>query len=264
MSFTDKTKSSPTVFNALATVGVAGVIGGLYYLFNLFSEEDLSEKEIIEIEEMKETIQKEDGKLTQDLAIKILFLTNHHAEEEMKKQYPHLDKKRREAMNNEEEYKAVCMECLEKKEQLYMHANTRILSEFNTTMEEIQKMLMGIDQNDMEKKFFQFEKPKFIKEKPGKTESKEAFIYYGNKLVEEMQGLANQARSMQYMQSPEAQQAMMFNFLTSKMKVEDMLYIKYSLSEQQIRFLLIDHDLHSDYQIQQMHSRIAAMEEMMG
>ncbi len=263
MSLSDKSRKSETIFYALAAAGVAGVVGGLYYLYSSFFEENLTEEELIEIEEIKNDLEKH-GKLDQDLAMRILYMTNHHAEEEIKKTHPLIDKKRREALKDEQEYKRICMEYLEAKEFAYQNSSKRIMTEFNTTFEEVQQMLSNLDPTYMEKKFFEFEQPKFEHEKPNKEIAKEAFLFYGKKLMEEMQGLSSQSRNFQFLQSPEGQQEMMFNLLVGKMKVEDLLYIKYKLSENHVRYLLQDYNLLSDPEIQAVYARIGQLEQMMG
>lgn len=260
-----KSSNNSSMFYVMAAAGVAGVVGGLYYLWTTFVEpEELNEQEIIEIEELKQEVELNKGEITKDTAVHILCMTNHHAEEEIKKMKPEIDKKRRDAINDEEEYRRICGEYLEAKEICYMNSSQRIMTEFGTNMEVIQKLLENVSPVELEKKFFEFNAPKFEKEKPSKDKTKEAFIFFGNKFIEEMQGLSNQARSMQFAMSQEAQQAMMFNLLVCKMKVEDMIYIKYNLTEHQIRFMLNEHGLMNDWEIQQMHSKIASFEEMMG
>lgn len=265
ISKSNSSANSNVLFYTMAAAGVAGILGGVYYLWTTFMDaEELDEKEIIEIEELKHKVEVSKGQITRDTAMQILCMTNHHADEEIKKLKPNIDKRRREALNDEDEYRKICGEYLEAKEVAYMSSSQRIMSEFGTNMEELQKLLMGVDPSEMEKKFFEFDVPKFDKEKPSKERCKEAFLFFGNKFLEEMQGLSNQARSMQFSMSQEAQQAMMFNLLICKMKVEDMLFIKYQITENQVRYLLNEYGMLKDYEIQQMHAKIASFEEMMG
>lgn len=256
-------------FYMLAAAGVAGLLGGMYFIWTLLAdEEELDEKEIIEIEELKNNVEQNKGQIDKETALHILYLINHHSEEEIKKNKPDIEKRRRDAFNNENEYKTICEEYLEAKEMAYMRSSQRILAEFNTTMEALNQIISTVDPMEMEKKFFEFEKPTFENNIiPSKEKSKEAFIYFGNKFMEEMQGLQAQFRQLQmnYMSnSQEAQQMAMFGLIVSKMKVEDLFFMKYSLSENQIRYLLNHHNLSTDYEIQAIQQRIASFEEMMG
>ncbi len=255
-------QKSKSLFYCLAAAGVAGVLGGIYFLYNALVEEEFNEKEIIEIEEIKEEIDKIGGVLDKDTAIKILYLTNHHAEEDLKRRFPDNDDKRREAINDDYEYKRICIEMLQEKETSYQSSSYKIMSQFNTNMEEVQKILYGIDPQYMEKKFFEFEQPKFDN-KPDKEAAKKAYLYFGNNMIKEMQSFGQNA-NMSYMSSPEAQQEMMIGLLVKKMKVEDFVYLKFKLTETQIRYLLHEYNLLNEPEVMQMHSKLAAFEEMMG
>ena len=249
----------------LGAAGLAGILAGAYFIWSVLNdEEELDEKEVIEIEEIKEIV-KGKGTIDKNSAIHILYLTNHHAEEELKRIKPDIEKRRREAFNNDYEYKSICSEFLEAKEGAYMRASQKILGEFNTTMEDLNKIMTDVDPLEMEKKFFEFEKPEFSNGKPDKIKTKEAFLFFGNKFMEEMQGLSSQFKNFQTsFSNPQAQEMAMFNLLVSKLKVEDLVYLKYQITENQIRFLLNDYDLLKDVDIQAMHTKIASFEEMMG
>lgn len=256
--------NSDSLFYILTAAGVAGILGGLYYLYYSFSEEELDEKETIEIEEIKQDIANNDKKLSQDTAIKALYLVNHRTEEELKKTKPDLEKRRRDAINNEEEYKKICMECLEAKESIYLSSSNLILSQFNITMEEIEKMLQTADPMYVEKKFFEFETPKFDSEKPDKAKSKEIFTFYTNKYLEEMNELSNQMKNMGMNYNPQMQQMAMFSMISIKMKVEDLTYIKYKITEQQIRYLLNYYNLLEDSDVKQLQNKLTSFEGLMG
>lgn len=254
-------------FYFLAAAGVAGVVGGLYCLYSLFTEEEeeLEEKEIFEIEEIKNEITQNQGKLSKDNAIHILHLINHTAEENIKKNKPDLEIRRREVINDEAEYQKVCMEVFEAKELYYKQSSDKILAEFNTNMEAINQQLMSIDQAEMEKKMLELEKTEFTEGKPNKEKSKEAFLYYGNKFLVEIQNLTAQFKNMPGgMYNPQAQEMAMLSLLVGKMKVEDFLYIKYKLNEAQIRKLLVEYELHEDRDVKNLQAKMAAFEQMMG
>lgn len=254
-------------FYFFAAAGVAGVLGGLYCLYSLFTddEEEIEEKELIEIEEVKQEITQNNGKLSQDNAIHILYLINHTAEENIKRMKPDLEIRRREAINDDAEYQKVCMEVFECKEMYYKQASDKILGEFNTNMEAINEILMRVDQQVMEKKMLELEKCEFTNGKPNKEKAKEAFMYYGNKFLSEIQTLTSQFKNLPGgMYSPQAQEMAMMSLLVGKMKVEDFLHIKYKLSEAQLRKLLAEYNLQEDRDIMAIQHKMAAFDQMMG
>ena len=116
----------------------------------------------------------------------------------------------------------------------------------------------------LKKKMFAYEPPVFEGEKPSKDKVKQSFIYFGNKFMEEMQGLSSQMRALQSNFNQQAQEMAMFNLLVCKMKVEDLLFIKFSITEPQVRYLLIEYQLHNDYEVREVQAKIASFEEMMG
>lgn len=249
------------LFYTLVGAGIAGVLGSVYYLYSLLSDDELNEKEIIEIEEIKQNIE-EKGELTQDSAVHILFLANKHAEEYAKQLKPDLESRRRAAFNNDYEYKALISEFLQLKEQAYMNSSQTVLNQFNVSMEDLQKKVETLHPMEMERKFFQFEAPAFEKERPDKQKTKEAFVFYGNKFMEEVQKLSMGFHSMG--NDPQAQEMMMFNMLVVKFRVEDLLYFKFFVTEQQIRYLLYHYNLTEDPDVMQIHKKIASFDEMLG
>ena len=154
-SVQSKTSSSNepnSMFYIMATAGVVGLMGGLYYLWSVLAEEELDEQELIEIEEIKQEVEQNKGQLTKDSAIHILYLTNHHAELELKRLKPDIEARRRAAFNNEFEYKKICGEYLEAKETAYVSSSNKILAQFNSTMEDLNKLIVDVDPMDLEKK----------------------------------------------------------------------------------------------------------------
>jgi hypothetical protein len=273
-SVNKKSSSSNDTDNSLVLMGIAGIagiMGGAYMLYNtLYGEDELDEQELIQIEELKQNVEKHDGKITKEIAIKILYLTNHHAEEDLKKNHPDIESKRRACYENDVEYKQACHVYLEAKEKSYVKASEMVINNFNTTQEDLQKILEKVEPQEIEAEYAIHDKIVFKDgEKPDKNKAKEGFLYYGNKFMEEMQGLTSQLRVMQQNMSfnPQDQQAAqemaMFSLMTAKMKCEDMLYNKFSLSENQIKFLIKDYDLMYDPDVMAVQEKISTFEKSM-
>lgn len=79
-----------------------------------------------------------------------------------------------------------------------------------------------------------------------------------------MQGMSNKMRMLQMRQDPMMEQMLMVSLMIEKTKVEDLLYIKYGISENQIKSLLEDYELLNDYEIMNVYQKIASFENMMG
>jgi|JI9StandDraft_1071089.scaffolds.fasta_scaffold221127_1 hypothetical protein len=255
-----------TNFFLLASAGIASLIGGAYLLYSLICEDDveLDEEEIIEINNLQETVQTK-GKMTSDVAVKIICLINSHTEEEMRKKHQQLLKTRREAVSNEVEYNELCRKTFEIKEEINNAVSNKILAQFGTTQEELEVVLRNTDPREIQEKMAESTKePIDPNNRPNKEKTKEAFIFFGNKLFEQMQGMTNKMRMLQSRQDPMMEQMLMVSLMIEKTKVEDLLYIKYNISENQIKSLLEEHDLLNDYEVMNVYQKIASFENMMG
>ena len=245
----------------LGALGISGVIGGLYYLFQAFNEEQISEETSHIIEQMKNDSQIQ-GELTPEIAIKIMALTNKQAEEIIKKTKPDIDERRRAAINDKPKYDQICQEYFEVKEAAYQSASNIILKKFgNYGMEDIQNVMSRISPYDLERKSFEYEKPSFDGEYPEKAKVKEMFKYYGNELSMKMREFHQTMNRFQG--DPNMQEFLIFGILVLKVRIDDELYIKYKYTEAQIRFLLYEHKLIDDPEIKEVNDRISRFEDFM-
>jgi hypothetical protein len=249
-------------FWILGSAAVLGLVGGVYYLYNLFSqEEELSEEQKLQIEEMKQEVEDTNGELTPELAVQTMALTNKFAEEMMKKMKPDIDERRRAAINNPEEYEKICAELFECKEHAYNTATNRVLAQFGFSMEDLQKVMSRVSPFEIEKKVYEYEKPSFEGTTiPEKAKVKEAFCYYGKKFTEEMKEFHNMMNQNQV--DPSQQDYVIFRLLVLKMRVDDELYFKYKYIESQIRYLLYEYNLFEDPDVRRVHESITRLDDM--
>jgi hypothetical protein len=246
----------------LGALGISGVVGGLYYLFQAFNEEQISEETSTMIEQMKQEADLNKGELTPDLAIKIMALTNKQAEEIIKKTKPDIDERRRASINDKAKYDQICQEYFEVKEAAYQSASNIILKKFgNFGMEDIQNVMSRISPYELERKSFSYEKPVFEGEFPNRAKVKEMFKYYGNELSMKMREFHQTMNRFQG--DPNMQEFLIFGILVLKVRIDDELYIKYKYTEAQIRFLLYEYDLIDDPEIKEVNERISRFEDFM-
>jgi hypothetical protein len=260
----DKAKSNGFSYGyyALGLIGISSIIGGLYYLFQAFTEEDVSEQTTEAIEEMKQDVELKGGQLTPDIAIKIMALTNKHAEEFIKKTKPDMDEIRRSALNDKVRYDQICQEFFELKEQAYVSASNTILGKFgNITMEDVQNVMARVSPYDLERKSFEYDKPVFDGPLPEKQKVKEIFKIYGNEISTKMRDFHQQMSRFQ--SDPNMQQYLIFSILILKIRIDDEMYMKYHLSETQLRYLLYHYDLMNDPEIKQVNEKISRFEDFM-
>jgi len=255
------TENYSKAFYALAGASITGIIGGVYYFYNLLKgEPELSDEIESQIEEISEKVHT--GELSVDNAVKIMGMTNKYAEDIIKKSKPDIDFRRREVLNNEEEYEKVCFEYLECKEFSYQTASNAILNKFNISMEDLQKVLSRVAPYELEQRLYETEKPEFDdnnKSMDGET-TKKAFIYYGTKFLQQI----NDFNRIMMQLSQGQQEFIMFKLLILKMRIDDELWFKFEINEAQMRYKLFEHKLYNDPEVKSLHDRITRFDESIG
>ena len=248
-------------FYFLIGAGVAGVVGGFYYLYSLFNEEiELDEEQEIQVEKVSQEVKDAEGELTVETAIKVMSIANKVCEDSVKKSKPDIEQRRRDAFSNEEEYEKICYEYLECREYAYQNAINVVLGKFNITMESLQKVLTGIPPFELEKKLYQCDKPDYDDSilQDDKYKIKEAFVYFGTKFIQEMKNFYNMMSTINQNQ----QEYIMLRLMILKLKVDDDLYFKYKVNEIQLRYLLYKNDLYDDLEVKNVHEKISKFDDM--
>lgn len=255
-------------FYALATVGVAGVVGGLYYIYSIFNEEEetseITQSKIEDLQQDLETNLSENmNNLTLDQAVRIISLMNKMTEEIVKKKKPDLDERRRAAINNEALYQELVGESLEERESAMMNAQEVISKKFNgINMEDIAKIMQSANPETVERLVLLSDKPQFEGTIPSKEKVKEIFTYYGNNMLFRMRD--SQMAMNQGSMDPNQQQYIFFKILMSKMKVDDELFVKYRLTENQLKYLFYEYKLENDSEVKSLYDKCNRFSEMMG
>lgn len=251
-------------FYLMLGAGLVGLAGGLYYLYNLFAEEEISEIELIKIDEIAKKVEESKGVITQEVALQLLAKINKLSEDIIKKQNSDLEMRRREAINNDEEYQSVCMEYLRAKEEAYMTAMNMILQKFNITYEELSEKTSNLSMADLEKQILLMEKPDFPNGIPTKEVVKEAYLFFGSKFSTNMETIRKETMNPMLNYDKGLQEAMMINFIVMKLKIDDELFLRFNYNELQIRSLLYEYNLFNDPDIQQIHKKIVECDAKFG
>lgn len=246
------------LFLGSAAISIAG---GIYYLYSIWNRDnDLNEEQQIEIEEIKLKIQEKNGDICTDIAIKILAQINKRVEEIMKKTKIDIDQKRRDAIDNESLYNKLCAEYFALKEESYNKATNQILGYFNMQMSDLKEIMEQITPSEVEKKIFLYHKPTFVNiPVPNKNKTKEAFIFFGNKFVDEMSSFNLEMSKLNEISND----LTIFKMLMLKMKIDDSLYNKFGLTENQVRYLIFEYSLLEDKEIKVINDKICKYEEML-
>lgn len=256
-------KISNFVWAGLA-IGGAALVGGLVWLYKTMSHvEDvgLTDQQMNVLQGLKEEIRSQNGELTTDVAVKILAQINRMAEEIYRKAKPDLDSQRRSCMNNQIEYENLCRETFKLKEQAYNEAMGKVLEHVDNliTYEMIHEQLTTMNPVELERLTNKFEQPHFDGPIPDDIRARDAYLYYNSQFQLEMKHFQSM---LAHSSNQSDENFIFFKLLVHKTKVDDLLYTKYKLNEQQIRFLLHDRNLLKDPVIRSLHEQIVRIDEM--
>lgn len=264
---TSKKSSYSALFWGLTAGAAIGLLGSAYYLYTLFSgDEDLAEEDMQQLQELKDAVEESNGgAMNVETAIQIMAMSNRISEEIMKKQKPDLDDRRRAAIDNNDEYERLCQEVFEAKEYAYNQAISKVIGQFgNVNMEEIHKLMSQVPPLEMERINHKYDKQTFDNVPvPEKKLTKEAFAYYGKKFEEEMKEF-QKMMSQQTAYNPNQDQYFFFRLLMIKMKVDDLLYLKYKYTEPQIKYMLFEYNLFEDPEVKRINEKLMRFDNMFG
>ncbi|MCQ2819517.1 MAG: hypothetical protein MJ252_19820, partial [archaeon] len=245
--------------SGLATIAITS----MYYLYQYIQEEDEEESKAElspELNQNKLNIDiKEDeifskGELTTEGVVKLVVKMNKISDDFFKKEYPDLDEKRRKEINNEKEYFNLCNQTIMYKQMCSKAALESIVNNFknkNINADTIEEFISKADPKQIEVESIKYAEEDEILKSTTKEIIKEAYIFYAKNFIEESKKFQEKYNSMQMMFLNEDQQAMlMMELMTVKIKIDDLLYLKYNLSEDKLKVALYKRDLISDLEIQ--------------
>jgi hypothetical protein len=250
------------------TISAAITGSSLYYLYKLYTckdEEEEIEKILIDEKELFDL----DNKLTENGAINLMIKINLLADEYYNKEYSDLDKKRRENINNLEEYTTLCNETFTHKQTIYQLATNEILNKLThkITIEQIQNFLQTINPKKLEELTLNNE-VELLKIEENEDNNliniktyKEAFIYYVNIFIEEVKNLQDKYKDINIEENVQIQNMLMFEYLIVKIKADDLLYLKYNTTEQKIKIILYKNNCLDDPDIKEAQNKLEKFEQ---
>ena len=246
---------------SLCGIAVFGLASYIYYHFPYLKEESiLSEEDQNKISGLREELEGHNWILTPEIAIKLLALINKKTDEYINTRKPDMEKKRRDAFDKKEVYESICNEMLEYRNQIYIKVSDKILYEFGVSNDDLGKLLERLTPIDIEKKMYAEEKPDFENnEVPDRNNVKKAFMSYGKSCINQMKIFQNMVGKCDT--DSKQQELVLYQLMILKFRIDDELYRNYSISENQLRFLLFEYNLADDPEIKKLMNDIAQYEE---
>lgn len=245
-------------FYALLTGATVGVIGGMYFLYTLFSDnmdselsEDQKEKldELVKISENRNTFEPENPSEKKDsesvFAIKIFKQINELSEEMFKKENPEWIEKRRNLLkdNKKPEYNSFCENILAEKMRIESMAAEMILNKLGMSQIELQGMMEKIPQHEfmiLQQQMMQKQQGANITKSPESFVNEDVIKAFKEflKLKTEMD---NESKNMSQFMNDHSEEARMQFFLKleiNKYMIDDYLFNLFELDFSTLMMLI--------------------------
>jgi hypothetical protein len=245
---------------------VVGTFGSIFSrLFSRYksSKNNIKKEQNLKAMTLKENLKKEPD-LSVDRAVEIMALINEIADNKVKISLKDMEEKRRNNIHDKDEYERQCKEIFDIKEYIFSKTTEKILKETEfSSMEDIQNILKQHHPHEIEKKAYKYYHPSFEnKDEPDMETIKEAFLYYGKKFKKEIVEIDNLLKKQDGYEV-ELTNVIFFKLLVLKTRVEDRLYIKYDLTEAELRYLLFKYNLFDkDEEIKKLNLEISKFDDM--
>ena len=220
----------------------------------------------INIDETK-LLKNSNSKITEEGIIRLIMYINYLADKFFVLDNPKLDEKRRALLdkknnNNEllveQDYLTLCNETLMAKQNAYQIAADKILSslKIKLSMDELEEFVKNIDPKKLEEltiKIMTELNPtlhKYDMNVMDLNKTKEAYIYYLKIFIESEKKMEEQKENIN--DNEEGNNIFIFQYMSLKIKMDDLLYIKYNILDEHLKLLVNKYNLFNDNEINQL------------
>ena len=220
----------------------------------------------INIDETK-LLKNSNSKITEEGIIRLIMYINYLADKFFVLDNPKLDGKRRALLdkknnNNEllveQDYLTLCNETLMAKQNAYQIAADKILSslKIKLSMDELEEFVKNIDPKKLEEltiKIMTELNPtlhKYDLNIMDLNKTKEAYIYYLKIFIESEKKMEEQKENIN--DNEEGNNIFIFQYMSLKIKMDDLLYIKYNILDEHLKLLVNKYNLFNDNEINQL------------
>ena len=220
----------------------------------------------INIDETK-LLKNSNSKITEEGIIRLIMYINYLADKFFVLDNPKLDEQRRALLdkknnNNEllveQDYLTLCNETLMAKQNAYQIAADKILSslKIKLSMDELEEFVKNIDPKKLEEltiKIMTELNPtlhKYDMNVMDLNKTKEAYIYYLKIFIESEKKMEEQKENIN--DNEEGNNIFIFQYMSLKIKMDDLLYIKYNILDEHLKLLVNKYNLFNDNEINQL------------
>lgn len=247
---------------------IFAAVSGYYLYNNYFKGRQFNEEQLTELEGIKQLISENKDVLNSEIVLKIYSITNKRYDYLFNLDYEYLNKNRRSVIDNPIEYKKSCKDYLIKKEELLGFCSNEIVNYLDVDHEFYINSIKELTHKEIESKYLSNHIPTFNGDIPDKNKTKEAFLYFSNLFVDEISKIkskkntiyTNSIKSYNDLNDEIKRNHEVEEILITKIKIDDLLYIKHGLTESQVRYLVHDYNLIEDKEVNQANESLITFE----
>jgi hypothetical protein len=240
---------SKNSFYFLVSLGITSVVGGLYFIYKSFSNNNPHLKSEIKKANTSAPINnkplpiqtnKTTKVLTKELGLEIFNKITFAYEDYVETTDTiHHKRTRMSFMNNMDEYARLCGVIVAQRNSEYIKIRERVLKEYGVSETQYQDFLGQVTMLECEISLFSNYKPK-LQKYPDANTAKEAFILFAETMI-----TAHERYS-----TIQQQELRNYYLLFEKLRIEDEIYLKYGLSYFNIKYFIHEYNLFEDKKVQ--------------
>ena len=261
-------------FYALLTGAAAGMIGGIYYLYTLFSDNmdaDISEDQKEKLEELvklSETLNESESapekkQTVSNFAIKIFRQINELSEEIFLKENPNWMENRRNLIKDKKisEYNSYCENILSEKMRIESQSAEMILAKLGMSQIELQGMMEKIPQTEfmaIQQEMIQKSQASTLKKSPESFKDAELIKAF-KEFIRLKNELDVESRQMAQFMNDNSEEARMHFFVkmeVNKYKIDDSLFNLFELEFSSLMMLINSRQLFTNPEISEDYQKM--------
>lgn len=230
---------------SLFLIGGTAIVGGLIYKY--FSKSDI-------LTGLKAEFQKNKNYLSKEIAMKLMLLGVKNGNIKFIQKYNDIISRRRDNINNSENYDESCQETINSQQECYDEELSQIINIFEGkfSMNELQEISGGLPPMQLSHIYYLYDIPYFEGKLPSVQKAIEVYKFY----VEYIQKGLKEARVNINDNDIFAKKELYFKFFYLNLKINDIIYEKYKLNDQIVKYVLRVNNMFDDKEIKQLQNTI--------
>lgn len=226
-------------------IGGTAIVGGLIYKY--FSKTDI-------LTVLESEFQKNKNYLSKEIALKLMLLGVKNGNIRFIQKHNDIILKRRDNINDSDNYDENCQETINKQQECYDEEFSKIIMRFEGkfSMGELQEIAGGLPPMQLNHIYYLYDTPYFEGKLPSVQKAIEVYKFY----VEYIQKGLKEARVNINDNDIFAKKELYFKFFYLNLKINDIIYEKYRLNDQIVKYVLRVNNMFDNKEIKQLQKTI--------